>query len=135
MKRIRFVLCVLLCLTALPAFSDATKPPVRVAIVGLVHNHVRGFLPRALANPEVQVVGIVESDQQLVAQNAGLYKLSTNLFCASLEELLAKTNVQAVATFTSTFAHRQNHPVEAAHRQSWRALCSRHDCRSLRSQK
>src|ERR1039457_3548353 len=107
MKRIRFVLCVLLGLTALPAFSDATKPPVRLAIVGLVHNHVRGFLPRALANPEVQVVGIVEPDQQLVAQNALLYKLSTNLFCASLEELLAKTNVQAVATFTSTFAHRQ----------------------------
>src|ERR1039458_2641018 len=92
MKRIRFVLCVLLGLTALPALSDATKPPVRLAIVGLVHNHVRGFLPLALANPEVQVVGIVEPDQQLVAQNALLYKLSTNLFCASLEELLAKTN-------------------------------------------
>ena len=107
MNYFRFVLYVLLGLVALPAFSEANKPPVRLAIIGLVHNHVRGFLPRALANPEVQVVGIVEPDQTLVAQNAQLYKLSTNLFYASLEELLAKTNVQAVATFTSTFDHRR----------------------------
>ena len=98
---------VLLGLTALPAFSEANKPPVRLAIIGLVHTHVRGFLPLALANPEVQVVGIVEPDQQLVAQNARLYKLNTNLFFATLEELLARTNVQAVATFTSTFDHRR----------------------------
>jgi predicted dehydrogenase len=107
MNHCLLVSCVLLGLAAQPAFSEASKPPVRLAIIGLVHTHVRGFLPLALANPEVQVVGIVEPDQQLVAQNARLYKLSTNLFCASLEELLAKTNVQAVATFTSTFDHRR----------------------------
>jgi predicted dehydrogenase len=55
----------------------------------------------------VQVVGIVEPDQKLVAQCAGLYHLNTNLFYSSLEDLLAKTNVQAVATFTSTFDHRR----------------------------
>ena len=107
MNRYYYSLCVLLGLTALPAFSEAGKPPVQVAIIGLVHDHVRGFLPSALTNQEVQVVGIVEPDQQLVAQNARLYKLSTNIFFSSLEELLAKTNVQAVATFTSTFEHKR----------------------------
>src|SRR5262249_11886414 len=31
----------------------------------------------------------------------------TNLFYSSIEELLARTNVEAVATFTSTFEHRK----------------------------
>jgi predicted dehydrogenase len=107
MNCILFGLYVLLGLTAPPALADTNQPPVRLAIIGLVHSHVRGFLPLALAHTEVQVVGIVEPDQELVAQCARLYKLNTNLFCASLEELLAKTNVQAVATFTSTFDHRR----------------------------
>jgi predicted dehydrogenase len=33
--------------------------------------------------------------------------LDTNLFYSSLNDLFAKTNVQAVATFTSTFEHRR----------------------------
>ncbi len=83
------------------------KPPVRIAIIGLVHSHVRGFLPRAITSDEVQVAGIVEPDRNLVLQAARTYKLNTNLFFASIEDLLAKTNVQAVATFTSTFDHRR----------------------------
>jgi predicted dehydrogenase len=97
----------LLGLTALTAFSEESKPPVRLAIIGLVHTHVRDFLPLALTNAEVQVVGIVEPDQTLVAQAARRWQLNTNLFYASVEELLAKTNVQAVATFTTTFDHRR----------------------------
>jgi len=107
MNRLLFVLCVLFGLTARPALAETDRPPVRLAIIGLVHSHVRGFLPLALANPQVQVVGIVEPDQTLVAQCARQYKLGTNLFYPSLEALLAGTNVQAVATFTSTFDHRR----------------------------
>ncbi len=105
MSHFRFIGCVLIGLVALPVLSGENKPPVRLAIVGLVHTHVRGFLSQALANAEVQVVGIVESDQKLVTQNAQRYQLSTNLFFATLEALLARTKVQAVATFTSTFDH------------------------------
>jgi predicted dehydrogenase len=107
MRTIILILSVILGLAALQVFSGESKPPVRIAIIGLVHTHVRGFLPRALASPEVQIVGIVEPNQKLVAQTAQLYKLNTNLFFSSLEELLAKTNVQAVATFTSTFDHKR----------------------------
>src|SRR5262249_54031763 len=53
------------------------------------------------------IVGIVEPDQKLVAQAARRYKLRTELFYSSLEDLLAKTNAQAVATFTSTFDHKR----------------------------
>ena len=89
----------LLGLSALPAFSEeSNKPPVRLAIIGLVHTHVRGFLPQAITNRDVQVVGVVEPDQALVAQAVQRWQLNTNLFFSSLEDLLAKTNVQAVAT-------------------------------------
>lgn len=107
MKKIIFIFGSLLLMADHIRAESTNPPPVRVAIIGLVHTHVRGFLPRALTNADVQVVGIVEPDQKLVAQVAGFYHLNTNLFYSSLEELLAKTNVQAVATFTSTFDHRR----------------------------
>lgn len=105
MKNFRFACYLLLGLTALPAFSEESKAPVRLAIVGLVHTHVRGFLPQALTNSQVQVVGIVEPDRALVAEAVQRWQLNTNLFYASVEELLAKTNAQAVALFTTTFDH------------------------------
>src|SRR5271169_3619409 len=91
-----FAFVLLVGLAARPVFSEEGKPPVRIAIIGLVHTHVRGFLPQALTNSEVQIVGIVEPDQTLVAQFARQYQINTNLFYGSLEELVAKTNVQAV---------------------------------------
>ena len=89
--------------TALPA--DTNKPPVRIAIIGLVHSHVHGFLPRVLKEHDVQLVGIVESNPKLVAANAERYHLNTNLFFPSLADLLSKTKPQAVATFTSRWVN------------------------------
>lgn len=105
-KRIAFI-GALHCVAVLCAAADTVKSPVRVAIVGLVHSHVGGFLPQALASHDVQVVGIVESNPQLVAKCAERYHLNTNLFFTNLGDLLVKTNVQAVATFTSTFDHKR----------------------------
>ncbi len=105
MNKFLFVFYVVLGMTAMPALSEENKPPVRLAIVGLIHVHVRGFLSRALTNTEVQLVGIVEPDKRLVAEAVRTYNLSTNLFFASLDELAAHTNVQAVAIFTTTYDH------------------------------
>ena len=107
MKAPLFVCCCLLGGITLPAVSAGSQPPLRFAIVGLVHDHARGFIPQALARTDVQLAGIVEPDQKLAAQYARLYHLDTNLFYATLDDLLARTNVQAVAAFTSTFDHRR----------------------------
>ncbi|MDB6131583.1 MAG: gfo 1 [Verrucomicrobiales bacterium] len=98
---------ILFAVLTLSARSQEAKPPVRFAIVGLTHDHARGFIPNALNRTDIQLAGIVETDQQLISTYAKNYKLNTNLFYSSLEALLAKTNVQAVATFTSTFEHRR----------------------------
>ena len=105
----------LLFLPPRPSFAQAEKPPVHFAIVGLTHDHAGGFIPRTRNRMDVQLVGIVEPKADLVARYASRFQLNTNLFCASLEELLARTNVQAVATFTSTFEHRRVVETCAAH--------------------
>jgi predicted dehydrogenase len=97
----------LLSLTIILGHSAESKIPVKFAIVGLSHDHARGFIPSARSRDDVHLVGIVGQDRELAARYAKNFKLSTNLFHSSLEELIKKTNVQAVATFTSTFDHRR----------------------------
>src|SRR5260221_9264888 len=103
----RFILSLaLLSLMIGRGLSAEEKAPVRFAIMGLSHDHGGGCVARARNRQDIQLVGIVESNRDLVTLYADRFKLNTNLFFASLEELLAKTNIQAVATFASTFEHR-----------------------------
>ena len=81
-------------------WSQGSKPPVTYAIIGLSHDHANGFLPRARNRSELQLAGIVEPNQDLVARYSRTLNLPTNLFSPSLEALLTRTNIQAVATFT-----------------------------------
>jgi predicted dehydrogenase len=102
-----FVAAVLLWVGVSFGWSQGSKPPVTYAIIGLAHDHANGFIPRARNRPELQLAGIVEPNSDLAARYSRALNLPTNLFSPSLEDLLARTNIQAVATFTSTFQHRQ----------------------------
>ena len=95
--------------------AEPAQSPVRFAIVGLTHDHARGFIPAVRGRSDIALVGIVETNRDLVARYAAAYQLHTNLFYRSLEELIPTTNVQAVATFTSTFEHRRVVEECAAH--------------------
>ena len=99
------LLAVLVCVGAATVRSEPA--PVRYAIVGLVHDHARGFIPAASTRQDIQLVAIVEPDRELAARYAKEYKLNTNIFYTTIEEMLDKANVQAVATFTSTFDHKR----------------------------
>src|SRR6516162_544334 len=98
----QFFLCALV-LAGLISRAEEPKAPVRFAIFGLAHDHAAGFIPRAKDRKDIQLVGIIESRADLVSRYAKRYQLDSSLFFSSLDELLAKTNIQAVATFTSTF--------------------------------
>src|SRR5437868_9119933 len=112
-KSVSFV--AILCLIIPLVHAEETKMPVRFAIVGLSHDHARGFIPQARDRADIQLAGIVEPDKELAARYAKNFKLDTNLFYSSIADLLAKTSVQAVATFTSTFDHRRVVEECAAH--------------------
>jgi scyllo-inositol 2-dehydrogenase (NADP+) len=96
-------------------FSQDAKPPVRFAIVGLVHDHALGFIPRLAGRTDVQLVGIVETNRNLIARYSERFHLNPNLFYPNLETLFARTNPQAVAIFTSTFDHASVVEACAAH--------------------
>jgi predicted dehydrogenase len=106
MNMFRFAVLGIFFAGALASHAQDNKPPVRIAIVGLSHDHAQGFLPRLRDRHEVQLAGIVETNRALIESYSRRFNLSSNLFFASLDDLFAHTNVQAVATFTSTFEHR-----------------------------
>src|ERR1700722_2119646 len=103
----QFIICFSLLLSMDTVWSQVVKPPVHIAIIGLVHDHAYGFIPLTRDRPDVQLVGIVEPDRELAATYARRFNLDANLFYPTLEALLVKTNVDAVSAFTSTFDHRR----------------------------
>ncbi len=110
----------LLCITALACALTAAAlaaqrpapPPFRLAIAGLVHGHVSGFLRAAQGRGDVQIVGVFEPDAALQAAYAKRYNLDRSVFFTNLAEMLDRVTPQAVASFTSTFDHPM--VVEAA---------------------
>jgi predicted dehydrogenase len=80
--------------------------PVRVAIVGLVHGHVQGFLHNLAAHPEIALVGISEPDPALRQKYIAKTHLSGDLFFATEAEMLKKTQPQAILVYTSIAGHR-----------------------------
>jgi predicted dehydrogenase len=97
------------------ALSQTTNAPVRFAIVGLHHDHALGFLPRLEGRTDVQLIGIVETNQDLIARYSKRFHLDASLFFPTLDALYAKTHPQAVATFTSTYEHEGVVEFCAAH--------------------
>jgi predicted dehydrogenase len=91
-------------LTTNPA--PAQTQPIRVAIVGLVHGHVQGFLHNLPAHPEIQLVGISEPDSALRQHYIDRTHLAANLFFPTEAAMLQSTHPQAILVYTSIAGHR-----------------------------
>jgi predicted dehydrogenase len=98
------------------AAAENEPPPVRLAIVGLVHGHVRGFLDRLKGRTDVQLVGIADPDATLRDRYRERYGLAPEILHATTEAMLEAARPQAVAIFTSTFDHPQAVEACAARR-------------------
>jgi predicted dehydrogenase len=98
------------------ARAGPRKRPVRIAIAGLVHDHVRGFLPTVVGNPEVELCAIAESNLTLFDRYATQFHLKPSLRFDSLDRLLSTNRIDALATFTTTLDHRAVVDTAAAHR-------------------
>jgi predicted dehydrogenase len=118
--RIRAFLLLLLA-ACVPATAAAQSPapaatdgaPVRVAIAGLVHGHVTGFMRQLQGRTgDMELVGVYEPDAALRKAFSERYKLPDDRMFASLDELLQRVKPAAVAAFSSTRDHRPI--VEAA---------------------
>jgi predicted dehydrogenase len=102
----------LVLLAAMSAWALAGAP-LRVAIIGLNHGHVGGFLNGgalvpaggALHRPDIQIVGVVEPDRALFDTVAARLHLEPGWYFANIGEMAAKTHPDAALVFTSTFGH------------------------------
>jgi predicted dehydrogenase len=72
----------------------------------MVHGHVEGFLSASLHRPDIQIVGISEPGQAVVARYAAQFKLDKSLLFTDAERMLRETHPQAALVYTNTFDHR-----------------------------
>ena len=99
-------------LPVLHAQEPKSAAPLRLAIAGLVHGHVFGFLKAASERQDVQIVGVFDPDPALRRKYAQQYGLSEDVFFADLALMLDRVKPEAIASFTSTYDHPS--VVEAA---------------------
>jgi glucose-fructose oxidoreductase len=95
-----------------PSLCLAQAPPLRVAIVGLEHGHVEGFLAALPRHSDVQLVGIADADPALFAKYQNKYSLPETLAYKSEANMIERTHPEAVLVYTSIAEHR--HAIEIA---------------------
>ena len=98
----------LLLITAVCANLPAQDQPhpLRVAIVGLNHDHVMGFLQQLPHHSEVELVGIAEADSTLIQKYKDKFHLADTLFFKSEANMIEVRHPQAVLVYTSIAEHR-----------------------------
>lgn len=104
-----------LAMAFVPGALRAQQAPLRVAIVGLVHGHVEGFIRAFPQHPHVELVGIAEPDAALRAKYEHKDGLAPNLFFSDTESMIAATHPQALLVYTSIAGHRRVIEQAAAH--------------------
>jgi predicted dehydrogenase len=116
LKNVRLYLlaAMLFALASTPAKLHAADKPVRVAIVGLVHDHAMGLFGPLAKNPNVQLVAIVESDPALIQRYSTRFHLDSKLFYSNLDGMLEQQHPDAVLVYTNIQDHRK--VIEAAAR-------------------
>jgi predicted dehydrogenase len=102
----RVLACVLaLVLTVLVSPRAQQPPRFRLAIAGLVHGHVSGFLRAALKRADVELVGVFESEAALLRKYSASHGLPAGALYTDLATMLDRARPEAVAAFTSTYDH------------------------------
>jgi predicted dehydrogenase len=93
---------------AMPAQGQQTgSAPLRVAVVGLVHGHVEGFLSALPNHHDVELVGIADPDPALAAKYEKKYELDHGLFFLDMDKMIEARHPQALLVYTSIGDHRK----------------------------
>jgi predicted dehydrogenase len=90
------------------AQAQQTSPaPLRVAIVGLVHGHVEGFLSLFPQHRDVELVGISDPNPALGAKYEKKYGLDHGLFFLDMDKMIEARHPAALLVYTSIRDHRK----------------------------
>src|SRR6478672_1971264 len=97
---IAIALVVALLIPAVPAQQPPADRPLRLAIAGLVHGHVSGFLRGAQGRKDVEIVGVYDPDKALLEDYGDRSKIPAEARFTSLDQMLDRAKPEAVASFT-----------------------------------
>lgn len=86
--------------------ATPTPLPVRMAIAGMSHDHVKWIL-RTLQRDNLEIVGFWEPNRALAERYTAEYQFPLNLVYAHLETMLHVTKPEAVCAFGSIYEHLQ----------------------------
>jgi len=88
--------------------GPAATQPLRVAIAGLNHGHVAGFLRSAQRRTaDIAIVAVWDPDASLLEKYAGSNHFAAGQLYTDLDKMLDAVKPEAVATFTDTYAHEK----------------------------
>ena len=100
-----FAAALLLGSVVMAAPRPQAQPPFRLAIAGLVHGHVSGFLRAAQGRGDVELVGVFEPDAALLRKYAERNKLPDSVLFSDLASMIERARPEAIASFTNTYDH------------------------------
>jgi predicted dehydrogenase len=100
------------CTGGVAATAHAQSTQLKVAIVGLEHGHVEGFLDNWRNRHQVQLVGIADEHADLRAKYRSKFDLPDSIFYESMANMIEKTRPDAVLVYTPISEHR--HAIEIA---------------------
>lgn len=78
--------------------------PLKVAVVGLVHDHVNWILGRKKMD-DIEMIAIVEPNQALAEKYSKRYGFSLDIVYPTLEAMYEKVKPEAVTAFNSIYDH------------------------------
>ena len=89
----------------LSGFAQSPKHgPLKIAVVGLVHDHAGSVLTRH-ARGDIDIVGIAEPNRDLAERYAKEYGFSIDLVFDSIDKMLQNTTPQAVSDYGCIHGH------------------------------
>jgi glucose-fructose oxidoreductase len=105
-----------LCGTLAASAQAGASVPLPVAIVGLVHGHVTGFLgSEQMHRSDVKLVAIVEPDAALREKYQKIYSLPREMFYADIKTMLKSQKPKALLVYTDIVSHRPLIDAAARH--------------------
>jgi glucose-fructose oxidoreductase len=103
------------CCSMAPVLAARVDPPapLRLAIVGLAHGHVAGFLHGsalvpaggAARRPDVEIVAVVDPNRDLFDKYSKEFHFPPEMYFSTVDDMAAHVHPQAALVFTSTFDH------------------------------
>lgn len=83
--------------------AQGNDQPLRVGVVGLTHTHVHWILGSDA--DDIVIVGIVEPNKDLAQRYTQQHGLSMDMVYTTMEEMIAKTQPEAVTAFGTIYDH------------------------------